>query len=452
MSTDDLATAVGTEAGKEFASVLGSVKHCLGQLNDDQVWHRSQPSINSIGNLILHLCGNVRQWMVAGLGGAVDVRYRPAEFAERGPIPKDELLRKLEDVVGEAREVLSRLTARQLLEPRRIQGFDVTGLAAIFNSVSHFRGHAQEIVHMTRLRLGDTYRFAWTPTTPEQGAGVGDNADKRRFPMKIIQAQSEAEIRQAKELFLEYAASLGFGLCFQNFEQELAELPGVYAPPDGRLLVAYHNGEPVGCVALRKLGDSVCEMKRLYLRPEFRGKKLGHGLALALIHQARQIGYERMRLDTVPAMEEALGLYRSLGFEEIEPYTLNPIAGALFLELRLQADESLQMFDRDRLLAEREKSNRPWLEFLRVPSLSMGIYHLKAGQPDTQQPHTEDEVYFVLGGQALFRAGKEERAVGPGTLIFLKRAVEHCFYNVTENLTVLVFFAPPEGSLKDQQH
>jgi hypothetical protein len=170
MNADDLARAVGHEAAQELTSALGKIRHCLGQLSDGQVWWRSRPSRNSIGNLILHLCGNLRQWLVAGLGGANDVRDRPAEFSERGPIPKAESVRRLEAVVEEAKAVLSRLTARQLLEARRIQGFDVTGLAALFDSVPHFRGHTQEIVHLTRLQLGDGYRFAWTPTTPEQGA------------------------------------------------------------------------------------------------------------------------------------------------------------------------------------------------------------------------------------------------------------------------------------------
>jgi hypothetical protein len=170
MSADELATAVGAEAGKELASALDRIQHCLGQLSEAQVWWRSQPALNSIGNLILHLGGNVRQWISAGLGGAADIRHRPAEFAERGPIPKDELMRRLEAVVRDAKEVLSRLTARQLLDTRPIQGSEVTGLGAIFDSVSHFRGHAQEIIHMTRLQLGNAYRFAWAPTTPEQGA------------------------------------------------------------------------------------------------------------------------------------------------------------------------------------------------------------------------------------------------------------------------------------------
>src|SRR5262245_22820809 len=168
MTADELATAVGTEAANELASALAKIKHCLGQLTDEQIWWRSRPSLNSIGNLILHLCGNVRQWIVAGLGGAADRRDRPAEFSERGPIPKDELLRRLEAVVDEARAVLARQTARTRLEARRSQAFDVTGLKAILDSVPHFRGHTQEIIGMTRAQLGDAYKFAWTPT-PEQG-------------------------------------------------------------------------------------------------------------------------------------------------------------------------------------------------------------------------------------------------------------------------------------------
>lgn len=150
------------------------------------------------------------------------------------------------------------------------------------------------------------------------------------------QAESPQQIAQARELFLEYAKSLGFSLCFQNFDKELAGLPGDYAPPDGRLLLAEYEGQLAGCVALHKLDDGICEMKRLYLRPQFRGKGLGRSLADRIIVEARQIGYRRMRLDTVePVMKDAVAMYRKIGFREIEPYCPNPITGALYMELEL---------------------------------------------------------------------------------------------------------------------
>lgn len=149
-------------------------------------------------------------------------------------------------------------------------------------------------------------------------------------------AASSAQIAQARELFLEYAASLGFSLCFQNFDQELAGLPGDYAPPEGRLLLAEYEGQLAGCVALHKIGVGVCEMKRLYLRPQFRGKGLGRALAEHLIGEARQMGYERMRLDTVePVMKDAVAMYGRLGFKEIAAYRQNPMAGAMYMELEL---------------------------------------------------------------------------------------------------------------------
>jgi ribosomal protein S18 acetylase RimI-like enzyme len=151
-----------------------------------------------------------------------------------------------------------------------------------------------------------------------------------------MQAESHAQIAQTRELFLEYAESLGFSLCFQNFDQELAGLPGDYAPPDGRLLLAEYEGQLAGCVALHKLEPEICEMKRLYLRAKFRGKGLGCALAETIIAEARAIGYRRMRLDTVePVMKDAVAMYRRLGFKEIPPYRANPIAGALYMELEL---------------------------------------------------------------------------------------------------------------------
>jgi putative acetyltransferase len=155
--------------------------------------------------------------------------------------------------------------------------------------------------------------------------------------VKIIQAETSDQIEQARSLFREYEASLGINLCFQNFEKELAELPGAYAEPDGRLLLADYNGNLAGCVALRKLGAGTCEMKRLFVREKFRGKGIGRLLIDTIIRNAKEIDYERMRLDTLPPqMNDAIALYRSIGFNEIEPYYDNPVPGAIFMELRLK--------------------------------------------------------------------------------------------------------------------
>jgi GNAT superfamily N-acetyltransferase len=153
--------------------------------------------------------------------------------------------------------------------------------------------------------------------------------------MEIVHARSEEHLAFASQLFREYAEALGIDLRFQDFERELADLPGAYAPPAGRLLVALIQHQPVGCVALRKLAEGICEMKRLYVRPAFRGRGVGRTLAEAVIEEARRIGYERMRLDSLRSLKEATALYRSLGFGEIPPYTHNPIPDAVFLELAL---------------------------------------------------------------------------------------------------------------------
>jgi putative acetyltransferase len=151
-----------------------------------------------------------------------------------------------------------------------------------------------------------------------------------------VQAKSPAQIAQARALFLEYANSLGFSLCFQSFDKELADLPGKYSPPNGRLLLAECDGQSVGCVALHQLEAQICEMKRLYLQASYRGKGLGRKLAEAVINEARIIGYKRMRLDTVePIMKDAVQLYRALGFREIAPYRPNPIHGAMYMEVDL---------------------------------------------------------------------------------------------------------------------
>jgi ribosomal protein S18 acetylase RimI-like enzyme len=150
------------------------------------------------------------------------------------------------------------------------------------------------------------------------------------------QAKSPEQLANVRELFIEYAESLGFSLCFQSFDNELAELPGDYGAPHGRLLLATIDDKAAGCVALHKLDDEVCEMKRLYVRPQFRGKGLGKVLAERIINEARAIGYTKLRLDTVePVMRTAVAMYRRLGFREIAPYRPNPIEGALYMELGL---------------------------------------------------------------------------------------------------------------------
>lgn len=156
--------------------------------------------------------------------------------------------------------------------------------------------------------------------------------------IKIVTVDNPALVEQTRALFVEYEQSIGFSLCFQGFQDELTALPGAYAPPSGCLLLAIDDEKPespAGCIALRRIDDRICEMKRLYVRPGNRGLKLGRRLAEEVIRRAREIGYERMCLDTVPFMTEAIALYTSLGFIDIPPYRHNPIEGARYMELGL---------------------------------------------------------------------------------------------------------------------
>ena len=153
--------------------------------------------------------------------------------------------------------------------------------------------------------------------------------------MNIRQANTQDEIAAARVLFEEYAAWLGVDLCFQGFAAELDNLPGLYAPPRGRLLLAWADAGAAGCVALRPLGDSICEMKRLFVRPAFRGQGVGRMLAEEIVAGAKAIGYASMRLDTLPAMSAATSLYESLGFERIPAYYTTPLQDTIFMELKL---------------------------------------------------------------------------------------------------------------------
>ena len=176
-------------ARETLAEGLTKIQHCASQLTDDQLWWRPTPQnqsvqppatansatseMNSIANLIFHLSGNLRQWIIAGIGGAKDVRNRPLEFSDRSRRPKAEVLALLEKTVAAADAVLARLTPEQLVENRRIQGFDTNVTEALFNTISHFRGHTQEIIHITRQQLGDAYRFYFVPQGPEQISASG---------------------------------------------------------------------------------------------------------------------------------------------------------------------------------------------------------------------------------------------------------------------------------------
>lgn len=169
----------------------------------------------------------------------------------------------------------------------------------------------------------------------EQRNGANSGASSETRKIDVQRVSSATELEQIQLLFQEYAASLDFELWFQHFEEELRGLPGDYSPPKGCLLIATYQEDIAGCVAMRRLEKQICEMKRLYVRPPYRGFGIGRVLSVAIVAEARKSGYRCMRLDTVPSMKEARRLYASLGFREIRPYYHNPIPGVVFLELDL---------------------------------------------------------------------------------------------------------------------
>jgi putative acetyltransferase len=177
------------------------------------------------------------------------------------------------------------------------------------------------------------------PRTPRTAARSPAKEDER---LRILEAATSGDQAVARDLIREYAESLEIDLKFQDFEGELASFPGEYAPPSGAVLLAIVGGVPAGVVALRAQPDGSCEMKRLYVRPRFRGRGVGRRLAAEIVARAAGRGYTTMRLDTLATMEAALDLYRKLGFRDIAPYRYNPIPGARFLELDLRRDRTLE--------------------------------------------------------------------------------------------------------------
>ena len=154
-------------------------------------------------------------------------------------------------------------------------------------------------------------------------------------PIEIVQIDNSKELDAARQLFIEYQQWLNTDLCFQGFEQELASLPGKYAEPHGSILLAKHQNEIIGCVAVRQLKDDICEMKRLYVKPESQGLSAGRMLAEAIVRKAKILGYQKMQLDTLQRLDRAIGLYEKLGFKEIRPYYDNPLDEVVYWELDL---------------------------------------------------------------------------------------------------------------------
>jgi len=169
-SNMDISIAVINELIKTMDNAYGRILHCTAQINDEQIWERPSENPNSIGILIKHLCGNLRQWIISSIGGESDIRDRPAEFRDEEKIGKRELMDQFEDVIGQCRRTLQKLKPEQLLQHRRIQGFEETVLGALVSSISHIDLHGGQIVYITRMMLQDRYALRWKPETKEQGA------------------------------------------------------------------------------------------------------------------------------------------------------------------------------------------------------------------------------------------------------------------------------------------
>jgi hypothetical protein len=165
-----VAAAYIAETRNTLRSSLAKIEHCLNQLSDEDLWWRPFESANSLQNIVLHLCGNLRQWIIAALTDAPDTRNRAGEFADRSRLPKAELMRQLRDTVEECDRVLASFDTSRLLRPKVVQTFNTTLMAAIFDTVSHFVGHTHQIVYITRLRLGERYEFQFVPTKEQGGA------------------------------------------------------------------------------------------------------------------------------------------------------------------------------------------------------------------------------------------------------------------------------------------
>jgi hypothetical protein len=170
ITPDSVAAAFIAPIRETLLEGMHKIEHCVGQLNDQRLWWRPRPEMNSIANLMLHLSGNLRQWIVSGVGGAADIRNRPLEFSDRSNRTREELIAILKKTVMESDAALARVTPAHLLSHRRIQGFDKTAAAAIVQAIPHFRGHVQEIIHMTREQIGEKYRFDFVPKGKEQTA------------------------------------------------------------------------------------------------------------------------------------------------------------------------------------------------------------------------------------------------------------------------------------------